>query len=132
MHNTIYFSGNILFLILAAYIFSVALSFGGVGEKVTGSSSACNSSKFEFYLALLILFTILGCLIESLGMIVITVPLLFPVLKSYDIDPILFGVILVIFIELGQISPPIGINLFVIQSIWDGKLSEVIGTIRST
>jgi TRAP-type C4-dicarboxylate transport system permease large subunit len=52
------------------------------------------------------------------------------VLGSYDIDPILFGVVLVIFIELGQISPPIGINLFVIQSIWDGKLSEVvIGTI---
>src|SRR5712691_3900897 len=91
MHNTIYFSGNILFLIL---------------------------------------FTILGCLIESLGMIVITVPLLFPVLNSYGIDPILFGVVLVIFIELGQISPPIRINLFVIQSIWDGKLSEVvIGTI---
>ena len=63
-------------------------------------------------------------------MIVITVPLLFPVLNSYGIDPILFGVVLVIFIELGQISPPIGINLFVIQSIWDGKLSEVvIGTI---
>jgi tripartite ATP-independent transporter DctM subunit len=130
MHNTIYFSGNILFLILAAYIFSVALSFGGVGEKVTAFIVGLHLSKFEFYIALLILFTILGCLIESLGMIVITVPLLFPVLQSYGIDPILFGVVLVIFIELGQISPPIGINLFVIQSIWDGKLSEVvIGTI---
>jgi TRAP-type C4-dicarboxylate transport system permease large subunit len=130
MHNTIYFTGNILFLILAAYIFSTALSFGGVGEKVTEFIVGLHLSKFEFYIALLVLFTILGCLIESLGMIVITVPLLFPVLGSYDIDPILFGVVLVIFIELGQISPPIGINLFVIQSIWDGKLSEVvIGTI---
>jgi tripartite ATP-independent transporter DctM subunit len=130
LHNTIYFSGNILFLILAAYIFSVALSFGGIGEKVTEFIVGLKLSRLEFFLALLILFTILGCLIESLGMIVITVPLLFPVLKSYDIDPILFGVILVIFVELGQISPPIGINLFVIQSIWDGKLSEVvIGTI---
>jgi C4-dicarboxylate transporter DctM subunit len=130
MHNTIYFSGNILFLILAAFIFSTALSFGGLGEKVTELIVGLHLSKFEFYLALLVLFTILGCLIESLGMIVITVPLLFPVLGSYDIDPILFGVVLVIFIELGQISPPIGINLFVIQSIWDGKLSEVvIGTI---
>ena len=81
-------------------------------------------SKFEFYLALFVLFTVLGCLIESLGMIVITVPLLYPVLASYGIDPILFGVILVIYVELGQISPPIGINLFVIQSIWDGKLSR--------
>jgi tripartite ATP-independent transporter DctM subunit len=130
LRNAIYFSGNILFLILAAYIFSVALSFGGIGEKVTEFIVGLKLSKLEFFFALLILFTILGCLIESLGMIVITVPLLFPVLKSYDIDPILFGVILVIFVELGQISPPIGINLFVIQSIWDGKLSEVvIGTI---
>ena len=63
-------------------------------------------------------------------MIVITVPLLYPVLLRYGFDPIWFGVILVMFIELGQISPPIGINLFVIQSIWDGKLAEVIlGTI---
>jgi C4-dicarboxylate transporter, DctM subunit len=128
--NTIIFSGNILFLILAAYIFSTALSFAGLGEQVTKFIIDLHLSKIEFYLALFVLFTILGCLIESLGMIVITVPLLYPVLASYGIDPILFGVILVIYIELGQISPPIGINLFVIQSIWDGKLSEVvIGTI---
>ena len=76
------------------------------------------------------LYTVLGCLVESLGMIVITVPLLYPVLVNYGIDPIWFGVILVLFVELGQISPPIGINLFVIQSIWDGKLSDVVmGTI---
>jgi len=128
--NTIVFSGNILFLILAAYIFSTALSFAGLGEQVTKFIIDLQLSKLEFYLALFVLFTILGCLIESLGMIVITVPLLYPVLASYGIDPILFGVILVIYVELGQISPPIGINLFVIQSIWDGKLSEVvIGTI---
>ena len=61
---------------------------------------------------------------------VITVPLIYPVLGSYGIDPIWFGVILVLYVELGQISPPIGINLFVIQSIWDGELSDVVmGTI---
>ena len=72
------------------------------------------------------LYTVLGCLVESLGMIVVTVPLLYPVLLQYGIDPIWFGVILVLFIEMGQISPPIGINLFVIQSIWTGKLSDVV------
>jgi tripartite ATP-independent transporter DctM subunit len=128
--NTIIFSGNILFLILAAYIFSTALSFAGLGEQVTKFIVGLKLSKLEFYLTLFALFTVLGCLIESLGMIVITVPLLYPVLASYGIDPILFGVVLVIYVELGQISPPIGINLFVIQSIWDGKLAEVvIGTI---
>jgi TRAP-type C4-dicarboxylate transport system permease large subunit len=124
LFNTIVLSGNSLFLILAAYIFSTALSFGGLGEQVTKLIVGLQLSKLEFFLALLVLFTVLGCLIESLGMIVITVPLLYPVLASYGIDPILFGVVLLLFVELGQISPPIGINLFVIQSIWDGKLAR--------
>jgi C4-dicarboxylate transporter DctM subunit len=130
MYNTIKFSGNILFIIFSAYIFSYAISFAGIGEKMTTFIVDLNLSRPEFFLALFILYTVLGCLIESLGMIVITVPLIFPVLPNYGIDPILFGVVLVLFVELGQISPPIGINLFVIQSIWDGKLSDVIlGTI---
>ena len=128
--NTIKFSGNILFIIFTAYVFSYAISFAGVGEKVTSFVVGLHLSRLEFFLALFVLYTVLGCLIESLGMIVITVPLIFPVLPSYGIDPLLFGVVLVLFVELGQISPPIGINLFVIQSIWDGKLAEVIlGTI---
>ena len=124
--NTIKFSGNILFIIFTAYIFSYAISFAGVGEQVTHFIVSLNLSRLEFFFALFILYTVLGCLIESLGMIVITVPLIFPVLPNYGIDPLLFGVILVLFVELGQISPPIGINLFVIQSIWDGKLSDVV------
>jgi C4-dicarboxylate transporter DctM subunit len=89
-----------------------------------------NLSHFEFFAALFVLYTVLGCLVESIGMIVITVPLLYPVLGKYGIDPIWFGVILVMYVELGQISPPIGINLFVIQSIWDGELGDVVlGTI---
>ena len=130
MHSTVNFTGNILFLIFAAYVFSYAISFAGIGEKLTEFIVGMQLTKFQFYLVLFALFTVLGCLIESLGMIVITVPLLYPILGRYGIDPILFGVILVIYIELGQISPPIGINLFVIQSIWDGKLKEVVyGTI---
>jgi tripartite ATP-independent transporter DctM subunit len=130
MHSTVNFTGNILFLIFAAYVFSYAISFAGIGEKLTEFIVGMNLTTLQFYLVLFCLFTVLGCLIESLGMIVITVPLLFPILGRYGIDPILFGVVLVIYIELGQISPPIGINLFVIQSIWDGKLSEVVyGTI---
>lgn len=130
MHSTVNFTGNILFLIFAAYVFSYAISFAGIGEKLTEFIVGMKLTTVQFYLVLFCLFTVLGCLIESLGMIVITVPLLFPILGRYGIDPILFGVVLVIYIELGQISPPIGINLFVIQSIWDGKLSEVVyGTI---
>jgi tripartite ATP-independent transporter DctM subunit len=130
LRSTVKFAGNILFIIFSAFVFSYAVSFAGVGEELTDWVVGLGLSKLEFFLALFILYTILGCLIESIGMIVITVPLIFPILSNYDIDPILFGVVLVLFVELGQISPPIGINLFVIQSIWDGKLSDVVrGTI---
>ncbi|MDB5860702.1 MAG: dicarboxylate transporter subunit DctM [Ramlibacter sp.] len=121
---------NILFITYAAFIFSYAMSYAGVGEEVTRFIIGLHLNKFEFFLALLILFTLLGALVESLGMIVITVPLLYPLLASYGIDPVWFGIIVVVFIEMGQITPPIGINLFVIQSISRGSLADVVlGTV---
>src|SRR5690606_5548368 len=121
---------NILFITYAAFVFSYAMSYAGVGEALTEFIVDMNLSKTGFFIALLILFTALGALVESLGMIVITVPLLYPLLATYGIDPVWFGVVVVLFIEMGQITPPIGINLFVIQSIARGNLSDVVvGTI---
>ncbi len=130
MTSSVMISGNILLIVYTAFVFSYAISVAGVGEDLTTWMVKLQLSRLEFFFALFILYTVLGCLVESLGMIVITVPLLYPVLLKYNIDPVWFGIILVLFIELGQISPPIGINLFVIQSIWDGKLKDVVwGTI---
>jgi tripartite ATP-independent transporter DctM subunit len=130
LQTTVRVCGNILFIVYAAFLFSYAISYAGVGEQITQFLVNLKLSRLEFFFALFVLYTVLGCLVESLGMIVVTVPLLYPVLVQYGIDPIWFGVMLVLFIEMGQISPPIGINLFVIQSIWSGKLSDVVaGTI---
>ncbi|MGH6680225.1 MAG: TRAP transporter large permease [Bradyrhizobium sp.] len=130
LQATVRVCGNILFIVYAAYVFSYAISYAGVGEQITQFLVGLKLSQLEFFGALFVMYTVLGCLVESLGMIVVTVPLLYPVLIRYGIDPIWFGVILVLFIEMGQISPPIGINLFVIQGIWSGKLSDVVvGTI---
>lgn len=123
-------SGNLLFIIYTAYVFAYAISVAGVGEQVTSFIVGLNLSRLEFFIVLFLLYTLLGCLVESLGMIVITVPLLFPVLLKYGIDPVWFGIILVLFIEMGQISPPIGINLFVIQSISKEPFGSIVwGTI---
>jgi tripartite ATP-independent transporter DctM subunit len=128
--SSVMISGNILLIVYTAFVFSYAISVAGVGEALTSWLVALKLSRLEFFFALFLLYTVLGCLVESLGMIVITVPLLYPVLLQYHIDPVWFGIILVLFIELGQISPPIGINLFVIQSIWDGRLQDIVfGTI---
>ena len=128
--NSIRVSGNILLIIFSAYIYAYAITLSGIGDMLTDWLVNLHLGQTGFLFALFILYSILGCFIESIGMIVITVPVLFPALTAYNIDPIWFGVLLVMFVELGQVSPPIGINLFVIQSVWDGKLIDVvIGTV---
>lgn len=130
LRSTVSVIGNVMFIVLAAYVFAYAISYAGVGEDLAQWVVDLNLQKWEFLLAVFVLYTILGCFVESIGIIVITVPLLFPILPAFGIDPFWFGIVLVIFIEMGQISPPIGINLYVVQAMWNGKLSDVVlGTI---
>ena len=62
------------------------------------------------------MYLILGCLMDALAMIILTVPIVFPVIKQLGFDPIWFGVVIVMTVELGLIHPPVGMNLFVIQA----------------
>lgn len=126
LQHSIMLTGSVMFIVLAAFIFSYAVAIGELAINLTQWLVSLDLSKFGFIFALVVMYTVLGCLVESIGMLVITVPLLFPVLLQYGIDPIWFGVILVLLIELGQITPPLGINLFVIQGIARCNLGVVV------
>ena len=131
LRNTVRITGALMCIVLAAYIFSYAIGFGGLANAFADWLVGLGLSKGAFLVAVFVLYTILGCLMDSIGMMVVTIPLLYPVLLQYGIDPIWFGVVLVVLIELGQITPPLGINLFVIQGISaKGRIEDVIlGTI---
>src|SRR5690606_37405620 len=83
-------------------------------------------SKLELLLVIIVMYTLLGMLMDSIGMMVITVPVLAPILANYGVDPIWFGVLLVVLIELGQITPPAGLNLFVVRSISRISLADIV------
>ncbi len=119
-------SGGILFIVYAALLFSYAISISGVPEALAKVLLGFKLSRLEFLLGVFVVYIILGCVVDSLGMIVITVPLLHPVLTGYGVDPVWFGIVLVVLIELGQITPPFGINLFVVQGISKYPLSDVV------
>jgi TRAP-type C4-dicarboxylate transport system permease large subunit len=75
---------------------------------------------------MVLMYLVLGCLMDSLAMIILTVPIVFPVIKELGFDPIWFGVIIVMTVELGLIHPPVGMNIFVIKSvIEDVKMSTM-------
>ena len=78
-------------------------------------------------LCILVFYLILGCFMDSLSMLLLTVPMLFPLVSELGFDPIWFGVIVVTVVEIGLITPPIGLNLFVILGTVPGlKLATVI------
>ncbi len=115
--KTIQACGAILFIVYAAFLFSYAIAMAGLTDELTDVLAGWNLSRLELLLAIVVLYTVLGFLMDSIGMMVITVPILHPILMSYGIDPIWFGVLLVVLIELGQITPPVGMNLFVVKSV---------------
>jgi len=126
VQKTIITSSAILFLVLAAFMFSASLGFGGLNEALTAFVKSLSLTKVQFYVLIFSIYIVLGMFIESIPMVLITVPLIFPLLHFYGVDPILFGVLIVMFIELALITPPVGVNLFVIQGISGASLAEVV------
>lgn len=129
--RTVLMSGNILFIVFASMIFAYATALAGAGEALVGYIEDAEVSRFTFLVIVMVLFAILGCFMEGLGMIAIIVPVLYPALLALGIDPIWFGIFVVILVELGQLTPPLGVILFVVaSSSKDVKIEDVVmGTI---
>ena len=66
---------------------------------------------------ILLMYLVLGCLMDAMAMVILTVPIVFPVIMALGFDPIWFGIIIVMTVELGLIHPPVGMNVFVIKSV---------------
>ncbi len=131
LSRTVRMSGNILFIVFTSMIFAYATALSGVGEDLVGMLEEANVSRTTFLLIIMVVFAILGCFMEGLGMIAIIVPVIFPALLSLEVDPIWFGVFVVILVELGQLTPPLGVILFVVASSSDKVRVEdvIMGTL---
>ncbi|SUB02399.1 Neu5Ac permease [Pannonibacter phragmitetus] len=116
LRRTATMSGNILFVVFTSMIFAYATALSGVGEDLVAMLNDANVSRLTFLLIIMVTFAILGCFMEGLGMIAIIVPVIFPALLALGVDPVWFGVFVVILVELGQLTPPLGVILFVVAS----------------
>src|SRR5690606_5568205 len=74
-------------------------------------------SRFELLLALLVFYIILGCFLDGISAVVLTMAVIEPMIRTAGIDPIWFGIFVVIVVEMAQITPPVGFNLFVLQGM---------------
>jgi C4-dicarboxylate transporter DctM subunit len=125
--STIRTTGMVMLIVISAQILSAALSFSGVSRGLSEMIYNLGLTKWEFFAALVVLYVVLGCFVEGIAMIYITLPVLYPVIQKFGFNPIWFGVILVVLIEVGQIHPPLGLNLFTIKSIApDSDFKEIV------
>jgi len=116
-----------IFLIIgAASLFGLYLTNAQVPQQVGAWIAESDLNKWIFMIVVNILFFIMGMFLEAVSIILITLPILLPILAHFDINLIHFAIIMTINMELGMITPPVGLNLFVVSGIAKEKLGEVV------
>lgn len=110
-------SGMILLIITAAFILNLAVSLTGVAETMTQWVTSFGLSGTQMILILMAFYLVLGMFMDVLSMMVATIPITFPIVTALGIDPVWFGIFIVLMCEMGLITPPVGMNLFVVHGI---------------
>lgn len=109
-------------LIAAASVFGWALTFEGVPDQIVSFMASLTESKIAFILMVYLLVIVLGMFLESISVMIVIVPLLMPLVKTFGIDPIHFGVMISLATLVGLVTPPVGPGLFIAMAAADVKM----------
>lgn len=119
-------SAMLLFIITSAFFLNFIVGILGVPQAMTEYVTQLGLGPTELIWLLVLFYLVLGCFLETLSMMVGTIPVVMPVILHLGIDPVWFGIFLVIMMELALITPPVGMNLYVVQGVrGKGSLSDV-------
>lgn len=110
-------SALMLFLLIGAVLFSHFLETANFSRDLAAFVIGLDASTATVIAVVLVIYIILGCFLESLSMILLTVPIFYPIMKDFGVDLVWFGVLIVVVTEIALITPPIGMNIFVLRSV---------------
>ncbi len=124
---TIRTTSMILLIIVAAFYMNFIISILGIPQTMANFVAATGATPLMTMVLLTIFYLILGCFLETLSMMIATVPVVVPVIVALGMDPVWFGIYLVLMMEMALITPPMGMNLYVVQGVrGGGPLRDVI------
>jgi tripartite ATP-independent transporter DctM subunit len=119
-------TASVFTILIGALLFGYFLTITQTPQKLTTFLTGLGLSSYGVLVLIMLMYLVLGCIMDAMAMIILTIPIVFPVVKALGFDPIWFGVVIVMTVELGLIHPPVGMNVFVIKSVVkDAKLSTV-------
>jgi tripartite ATP-independent transporter DctM subunit len=117
----------ILLIFVGAFFLNFVIAGIGLGRAITDLVVGLNLSPLQMIIAIVIFYLILGCFMETMAMMITTIPIIEPIVRAMGYDSIWFGIIVIILVEAAMITPPVGVNLYIVQGIRrEGSLNEVI------
>ncbi|MEM7596307.1 MAG: TRAP transporter large permease [Pseudomonadota bacterium] len=125
--GTIKVTSMIMLIIIGASFLNFTLSSAGLGRELTAFLEGLGLSPLGFILVVVVLYIVLGFFIETLSLMVVTIPIIVPMVLAQGYDVIWFGILMIVLIEMALITPPVGLNLYVVQGARkSGTLNEVM------
>lgn len=115
----------LLFIIAAASVLSIAMAYIGIPRELVNIIAQMQLSTGMLLILLGFLFLLLGCFLDGISIILLTISVILPVIQQANIDLIWFGIFLVLLVEMAQITPPVGFNLFVLQSMTGENIFKI-------
>jgi len=126
LRNAVLTSCVVLFITINAQVLSFAITTSGIGRGVADLLANAGVGPFVFFCLLFLLYLVVGMFIDGLSIMLLTVPILYPSMIAMGFDGVWIGIIIVVFIELGALTPPMGLNLFAVKSIaTDASLGQI-------
>jgi TRAP-type C4-dicarboxylate transport system permease large subunit len=116
----------IIFLVIAGFCLSFVLSYVGVATRLAEMIVASGTNRWIVMILLYILWFILGCLMDPASMVILTIPFIYPTLTKLGFDPIWVGIVSTLCVEIGMITPPVGLNLFVLRAVTPVEMRHII------
>jgi tripartite ATP-independent transporter DctM subunit len=118
-------SAMITLILAGAAFLSLAMGYTGLPRALADGIASLELSRFELLMALLVFYIVLGCFLDGISAVVLTMAIVEPMIREAGIDVIWFGIFVTVVIEMAQITPPIGFNLFVMQGLTDHQMNYI-------
>jgi tripartite ATP-independent transporter DctM subunit len=118
-------SAMIALILAGAAFLSLAMGFTGLPKALAEWIGSLELSRFQLLMALLVFYIIIGCFLDGISSVVLTIAVVEPMIRQAGIDIIWFGIFIVVVVEMAQITPPIGFNLFVLQGMTDHEMNYI-------
>jgi len=127
LDGTMRTTGMIMLIIIASYFLNFVLASTGITRELANVLQSAGLGTYETLMLVVLLYIVLGFFIETLSLMVITIPIVAPIIIALGFDPVWFGILLILLIEMALITPPVGLNLYVVQGVRGrGSLNDVM------